>query len=743
MPNAMVHRGFSFSSEQQLMVAGALGVTFALLICLFALRPELAVIPAAAIGLGVVWMGLRYTAASPRSLICTLALIELFTGVWFLSGAARAVLHYGMVALFCLPLLPAAWRNRSFARGGFGLYSCYFLWAGLTVLYSLAPDFSAGRLLDSLLIFGALSLIVSRINRREEIRGLLMSLLLGCAIVTGGLALAGLVLPKSVTWMVPTDSSGDVIRFVGIFDGPNAVGELMLVTVGCAAVLWPSVRGRGRLLLAGLIVVTLGAAGLADSRTPFIALAVGGGCYLVWKYRARAVVPMLVIVLAASMAHFNTSDEGYFARGDVGTLTGRTDIWRFAAGQIEDHPVLGYGYEVAGAIFDSRYFPLWWGPWDEGPHSSLHNGYIDRAVGVGVPAMLLWLFIVLRPWYDVLRRREDPWGLKPVAFWIVIPMLVHNLTEASITDFTSIIGLGFGLVWMIAERARMRFDEQDEQIERRELAKAPPAMAALLGALAAVALIAAPRAARAQLSAGVPLHFSTLPPHAAMPSGAQCAMEVRSATAWEPRSANSAANQTVPTSAELMLFHLQPIKGRFAPAQDFARVDGQFTGTTDQILRWGACKWGIDEEVVRAEAVAESHWRQDDAGDSSDDRSRCPPGLGFPGAWDGAGCKLSYGIMQMKFTSFNGWPLSKDSTAFNVDFRLAYQRACMNGDISYLRQQTPAGNYPAYPDGTTGQMLWGCMGDWFSGSWYDPGALRYIAEVKAALADRTWAKPGF
>ena len=743
MPNAMVHRGFSFSSEQQMMVAGALGVTLALLICLFALRPELAVIPAAAIGLGVVWMGLRYTAASPQSLICTLALIELFTGAWFLSGAARAVLHYGMVALFCLPLLPAAWRNRSFARGGFGLYSCYFLWAGLTVLYSLAPDFSAGRLLDSLLIFGALSLIVSRINRREEIQGLLMSLLLGCAIVTGGLALAGLVLPKSVTWMVPTDSSGDVIRFVGIFDGPNAVGELMLVTVGCAAVLWPSTRGRGRLLLAGLIAVTLGAAGLADSRTPFIALAVGGGCYLVWKYRARAVVPMLVIVLAASMAHFNTSDEGYFARGDVGTLTGRTDIWRFAAGQIEDHPVLGYGYEVAGAIFDSRYFPLWWGPWDEGPHSSLHNGYIDRAVGVGVPAMLLWLFIVLRPWYDVLRRREDPWGLKPVAFWIVIPMLVHNLTEASITDFTSIIGLGFGLVWMIAERARMRFDEQDEQIERRELAKAPPAMAALLGALAAVALIAAPRAARAQLSAEVPSHFPTLPPHAALPSGAQCAMEVRSATAWEPRSANSAANQRVPTSAELMLFHLQPIKGRFAPAQDFARVDGQFTGTTDQILRWGACKWGIDEDVVRAEAVAESHWRQDDAGDSSDDRSRCPPGLGFPGAWDGAGCKLSYGIMQMKFTSFNGWPLSKDSTAFNVDFRLAYQRACMNGDISYLRQQTPAGNYPAYPDGTTGQMLWGCMGDWFSGSWYDPGALRYIAEVKAALADRTWAKPGF
>ncbi|MGO9060764.1 MAG: O-antigen ligase family protein [Candidatus Binataceae bacterium] len=743
MPNALASKGSPFTSEQRTIVAGASGAMLALLICLFGLGPKLAAIPAAVIGIGVIWAGLRYTVASPQSLICVLALIELFTGAWFLSGAARAVLHYGLVALFCLPLLPAAWRNRSFLYRGFGLYSCYFLWAGLTVLYSLAPEFSAGRLLDALLIFGASSLILSRVNRREEIQGLLMSLLIGCAIVMGIVALSGLVLPKSVTWMVPTDSSGEVFRFTGIFDGPNAVGELMLVTVGCASVLWPSARGRWRLLLAVLIGVALGAAGLADSRTPFVALAVGGGCFLGWKYRARAVVLLLVIVLAASMAHFNTSDEGYFARGDVGTLTGRTEIWSFAFGRIEDHPVLGYGYEVAGAIFDSRYFPLWWGPWDEGPHSSLHDGYIDRAVGVGVPATLLWLFIVLRPWYDIFRRREDPWGIKPVAFWIVIPMLVHNLTEASITDFTSIIGLSFGLVWMIAERARMRFEEQDEEIERRELAKAPPALAALLGVLAAAALIIAPRAARAQPSADVPSHFPTLPPHAALPSGAQCAMEVRNGRSWEPRSTNSAANQRVPTSAELTLFHLKPIKGSFVPAQDFARVDGQFTGTTDQILRWGACKWGIDEDVVRAEAVAESHWRQDDTGDSSNDLSRCPPGRGFSGAWDGTGCKLSYGIMQMKFTSFNGWPLSKDSTAFNVDFRLAYQRACMNGDISYLRQQTPAGNHPAYPDGTTGQMLWGCMGDWFSGSWYDPGALRYIAEVKSALADRTWAKAGF
>jgi hypothetical protein len=239
-------------------------------------------------------------------------------------------------------------------------------------------------------------------------------------------------------------------------------------------------------------------------------------------------------------------------------------------------------------------------------------------------------------------------------------------------------------------------------------------------------------------------YFATLPPHAALPSGAQCAAEVHASQSEpEMREANTPANHTVPTLAQLAMFHLFPIKGRFAPASDFWRVDGQFTGTTDEILRWGACKWGVDEDVVRAEAAAESHWLQSGAGDSTSDRSLCPSGTGYQGAWDGTRCMQSYGIMQMKYKSFGGWPLSKDSTAFNVDFRLAYQRACMNGDINYLAQRVPEPGYPTYPNGTTDQMMWGCMGDWFSGGWYDKGAVHYIAEVKSLLTRKGWRQAHF
>ena len=282
--------------------------------------------------------------------------------------------------------------------------------------------------------------------------------------------------------------------------------------------------------------------------------------------------------------------------------------------------------------------------------------------------------------------------------------------------------------------------EYDLAERRRRRAQSSRTVAALAGGvLVLIALVMFPGPMWAQTA----VRFPTLPPHAGLPSGVQCAAVVAAGVSWEPRPGNNITNHTVPTSVELVGFDLAPIKGTFAPIQDFARVDGNFTGSTVQILRWGACKWGIDEDVVRAEAVAESHWRQDDTGDQTSDLSLCPPGAGFPGAWNGASCKQSYGIMQMKFRSFGGWPLFKDSTAFNVDFRLAYQRACMNGDISYLARGTPAANYPGYPLGNTDQMLWGCMGDWFSGSWFDAGALRYIAEVKADLALRTWSGAGF
>jgi len=168
---------------------------------------------------------------------------------------------------------------------------------------------------------------------------------------------------------------------------------------------------------------------------------------------------------------------------DVTTLTGRTDIWLYILQRIREQPILGYGYETAGAVYESRYFPIWWGPWDMGPHSSLHNGYLGHLIGVGIPATVLWLYVVLRTWIFVLRQPDDPWNLKPVFFLIVVPILINNMSEQMLGDFGGgLVALLFGLTWAIAERYRLLALRRREADRAAALAALPRAVSALASA---------------------------------------------------------------------------------------------------------------------------------------------------------------------------------------------------------------------------------------------------------------------
>ena len=205
------------------------------------------------------------------------------------------------------------------------------------------------------------------------------------------------------------------------------------------------------------------------------------GCalYVLWRYRLRGVVLMAgaAAVLIAALPVFGHHLSEYTGRGDVTTLTGRTEMWAYVVGQIRNHPLTGYGYEVAGAIFKSKYFPIWYGPWEEGSQSSLHNGYLNHAIGVGIPATLFWLFIVLRPSWFAMRQKEDPWNLKPLVLLVVVPCLIHNMSEASVGDFLGLIGLLFGFVWAVGERYRLLVLEQPATERQKALDQMPPVVA--------------------------------------------------------------------------------------------------------------------------------------------------------------------------------------------------------------------------------------------------------------------------
>ncbi len=190
-------------------------------------------------------------------------------------------------------------------------------------------------------------------------------------------------------------------------------------------------------------------------------------------------------------------------------------------------------------------------------------------------------------------------------------------------------------------------------------------------------------------------YFVTLPPDSALPSEAECAARVR--PAGEIRPANAGYNST---------------KGQQKNMGDpwFDRVTGNFTGTTDEIIQWASCKWGFDEDLIRAQTAKESWWFQSNVGDNGE----------------------SFGLMQMR-EPYWGWafPHSATSSAYNMDAALSARRKCFEGAETWLGGSYGPGD------------LWGCMGLWFSGRWHDAPAEEYIGLLQGYLNQRIWETPEF
>jgi O-antigen ligase len=479
------------------MVIAALVVTLAALMVLVggSYLPILGVVAVA--GIAGLWYGAAYTRRHLEWVLLPILLTFALISFAVFSDEVRAPIHYGLLAIFCLPLAPIAMRSGLLKEGGFRLYMYYLGFAAFSIVYSIAPAYSLARFVEATMVALALVAVASEINNPEDVDRLLSHYFIGCAIVTALMIVSLVVLPRSLSWVSPEASiEPDVLkqmrlmgvtvdgieRFQSLFSGPNDVGAFMLVTMGVGLARWNKIKGREKLFVAITMGSSLLCAALADSRSPFVAVFVGAGLYTVWRYGLRGILWMsaAAALVAGVLLLAGYDFAAYLNRGDVTTLTGRTEMWRFVIRSIADHPVLGFGYEVGGAIFDSRFFPLWWGPWDQGPHVSVHNGYLAHAVGVGIPVTIFWLYIVLSPWVFVLRRGDDSWQLKRLFFLIVIPILIHNLSEVMADDATGTVGFLFGLVWVISERYRLLKSANERLVAQHRRASMPRAAAALL-----------------------------------------------------------------------------------------------------------------------------------------------------------------------------------------------------------------------------------------------------------------------
>jgi len=216
----------------------------------------------------------------------------------------------------------------------------------------------------------------------------------------------------------------------------------------------------------------------------------------------------------------------------------------------------------------------------------------------------------------------------------------------------------------------------------------------------------------------------------------------------ERRPENAGANRYCPSDAELAAYRsARDDKGQwegnlgstFSPYHKY--VSGRFVGTTDEIIQWAAHKWGIPEDVIRAQFVTESWWKQSALGDptgvSSSAYGLYPEYSRIPGQYT---VYESLGISQLRWrpdgTLHQGTePLRWKSTPFNVDYYASVVRFYFDD---------PMGKRSSWGDAYTKGDPWLSVGGWFSPyPWGNSGQWGYINDVKANLANRTWESPGF
>jgi hypothetical protein len=263
-------------------------------------------------------------------------------------------------------------------------------------------------------------------------------------------------------------------------------------------------------------------------------------------------------------------------------------------------------------------------------------------------------------------------------------------------------------------------------------------------------------------------YFTLTPPGQTqtLPSGKACVTMIHPST-WEPRPDNFKRNHVMPDPAVVHAsFAARPraVGGAYDPRWDswlLPRVDGQFTGTTDEIFQWAACKWGLPDDLIRAIAVRESTWYQYetypsgrpviDYGSGDMFSTSTPASVTYCGAVGAYGydyaqdfgpgiCAKTFsiaGVMDWEDPAWGEWPdnqngtfpFNRNSTAFAVDYLGSELRGCYEGWETWLG------------DGGTGYStgdIFGCVGAWYAGDWHSAAADGYISRVKNELAVTRW-----
>jgi len=450
----------------------AAAICFVFIYFIFALSRDRKIYTSQALWIPVLWLG---TGAS-RNLSEWLHLSQPDSSDRYLEGSPIDRFYlFGLLALGIYILIGRRQRVQTLMQKNMAIL-LYFLYSGVSVIWSDYPDVSGKRWVRSL---GDIVMVLIVLTDPQWL-----------AAIKRFFARVGVVLiPISVLFIryFPeygrTYSRGGQIAWTGVTTDKNALGMICLI-FGLALTwnvleTWRSRRGklRTRLLLGYGTLATMAAwlIQMSNSATALACWMLSAGVMVVTTLvkPARNPVVIHVMVGGATMVivcamFLNTGTGLVQTLGRDSTFTGRTAIWSCALPEIPNS-IVGAGFEGFWLGQRLRKIEVCI---DQGVNEA-HNGYIEVYLNLGWVGIAMLGAVLLSGYQNVVaavRRRADG---SPLLLAYVFAALIYNVSEAAF-KMMSPIWIAF-LLASIAARKLVSQNTVGAPIEPRLATAATPA----------------------------------------------------------------------------------------------------------------------------------------------------------------------------------------------------------------------------------------------------------------------------
>lgn len=300
-------------------------------------------------------------------------------------------------------------------------------WLGLTLLTSVEPLVSMRRVI----LFGIAVMLVAGIPVvMRSVRQFAQTLVIASLVILVSSYLAVALVPHLAIHndfdLIGEPEHNGLWR--GIFGHKNEAGgamALLILTGLFVTASWSRVWGITITVLAAVFLLA------ANSKSvtvllPFILFA-PSLCQVftaAWKRALILVGPVAAVSLfTLGSVFFAPIRDGLAGYLPDTSFTGRTEIWEFAADHIMERPVFGWGFGAFWQTERTQFATSDSLSWVN-KLSQAHNTFLDTALIMGLPGLLLTLLaVVIGPLRDLQTiapgRRIDPLTLYFVRLWLL------------------------------------------------------------------------------------------------------------------------------------------------------------------------------------------------------------------------------------------------------------------------------------------------------------------------------------